>query len=134
MSTRAVVGPESLVVVGFSVKAELGLFLLRAVGPSLQSKVSEECLMDPVLTLRRGKDIIEINDNWSDSPSNFSLEELRSIEKRVAALPLEEGSKDSVIVIGLPKGGYTLTVEASSKNPNFPQKGLVLIEVYDLSF
>lgn len=133
VSTILSVGEGQIAVSGFTVGADRSLLLIRVVGPSLQKFTERPCLPDPLLVIRRGSAEVYRNDDWQKGPESVSVREMRQVEIRVGAFPLAEDSLDAAVIIGLPKGGYTITIEPSAKNRDMPQTGIVLVEVYVVS-
>lgn len=91
--------------------------VLRGLGPSLSSVISNDLLLDPVLELRgSSNNLIFKNNDWKDDQR-----------------PLIEGTnfepkddRESVIVITLNAGAYTLTLTGKEAT-----EGIGLVEIYD---
>ena len=128
ISTRAQAGDSRNLIVGFVVQAaplREKAYLVRAVGPGLQSLNVAGFMPDPRLRLFSGQSPFRTNDNWlqNDESNNFSLPDT---EKAVQAFPLQPGSADAAILPTLPTGVFTAHVESADGRP-----GVALVEVYD---
>lgn len=133
MSTILSVGEGQLAVSGFTVGVDRCLLLIRVVGPSLQQFTTRACLPDPAFIIRKGLTEIYRNDDWQQGPESVSVKEMRQIESKVGAFALAEGGFDAAVLMGFAKGGYTISIEPSLKNPDLAQSGIVLVEVYVVS-
>lgn len=101
--------------------------LIRAIGPKLTDYGIAGALPDPSIELYRtaspGDPAFETNINWED---NSNSAEIVSTTARLGAFPLEVGSKDSVLLVTLPPGGYTAKVKGVGGIT-----GVGLVEIYD---
>lgn len=123
ISARTWSGPgDKVLIVGFVLDAD-NTVMLRGVGPTLGlSPINlPGTIQDPVLTLYRNgqSGSIGSNDDWDGSVSS------QLTAQRVGALPLALGSKDSMMVVRLPRGAYT--AHLSGKNGG---TGIGMIEAY----
>jgi hypothetical protein len=97
--------------------------LLRAIGPSLGAKGIEHPLENPVLTVYNSKgEIVAINDDWATSLTAVSPATVASTMAQVGAFDLPKTSKDSVLLLNLPAGAYSMHATGGT--------GVVLLEVY----
>jgi hypothetical protein len=126
VSTLGFVGPDDRVLAaGFTIAGGAPRrLLLRAVGPGLAPLGVPGFLADPQIDLRPlgGRAPLATNDDWAD------LASVRAAMASVGAFALTPGSKDAVLVVTLPPGGYTAVV-SSIRAAN---TGQALIEIYDL--
>ncbi len=92
--------------------------LVRAIGPSLASAVSNP-LSDPTLTLYNSQGTqIDFNDNWQDNPDAAEIE--------ATTIPPSD-PKESAVLQTLSPGGYTAIVRGAGT-----ATGTALVEVYAL--
>lgn len=130
LSTRARIEADSTVVIGGLVIGSEGggrRVLLRAVGPSLIGLAESDRLADPIFSLVRQSDGVEIagNDDWETGNNVWELSEAFAT---AGAFPLGSGAKDAALVMDLPGGAYTLQVTGASGSA-----GTALVEVYDIT-
>ncbi|HVU34851.1 MAG TPA: hypothetical protein VHE61_15565 [Opitutaceae bacterium] len=127
ISSRAEVGTSSNVMVaGFTIGGQgAKTVLIRAVGPGLAQYGLGGTLVDPELsvTTLTGEPIAANNDwgTWNDPAT------IAAAASSVGAFALQSGSKDSALIVTLPPGSYTATVQGANGTT-----GIALIEVYDL--
>ena len=98
--------------------------LVRAVGPGLAAVgVTSGTLGDPQLTLFNSASVaIATNDDWGADP------QLTNAGARVGAFNIGSAqSKDAMLIITLPAGGYTARVTGGSNT-----SGLAIVEVYEV--
>ena len=97
--------------------------LIRAVGPGLAQFGVGSLLADPQLAVAPlGSDLtVATNDNWGNAA------ELTAAFTQAGAFTLPAGSKDAVVVVRLPPGGYTVVVSGVANTT-----GTALVEIYDL--
>lgn len=127
ISTRArLAGAGDRVIAGFVIEGRHRWVLIRGVGPSLAPLGVAGALADPILGVRRGQTILHYNDDWS---ARYDAAEIRDAASRVGAFPLAEGGKDAALLVELPPGAYTVSVEAAG--PAIAG-GEVLVEVYSV--
>jgi hypothetical protein len=116
ISTRGFVGEGDEVLIGGFVIEDLPVtVVVRALGPSLQTRGVGNVLMDPSLKLLSGSTIVAENDNWPDSP-------------QVEQIPIELQPSDpleSVIQMTLDPGAYGAIVEGAAGTT-----GVGLVEVF----
>lgn len=128
VATRGVAGAgANSMIVGFVVSGtKPKKILLRAIGPTLANFQVPGTLSDPILTLKNSNTTdVASNDNWEQN-TTATAAEIRAASTRVGAFALATGSKDAVILVTLPPGGYTALVSSPSSVP-----GVVLLEAYD---
>ena len=130
LSTRARIEANTTIVIGGLVIASEGggrRVLLRAVGPSLIGLDPADRLADPVFSLVRQSDGVELagNDNWGSDGNEAALIEAFNA---AGAFPLESGAKDAALLMDLPGGAYTLLVSGVAGS-----EGTALVEVYDVT-
>ena len=125
ISARATVGTgASALATGFVVSGVAPRqVLIRAIGPGLTQFGVPSILADPQLTLIPAGANFSIagNDNWGGSA------ELKAAAASVGAFAISEESKDAVILVRLPPGGYTAVVAGVGGTT-----GTAIVEVYDL--
>ena len=120
VSTRGSVGMNDDVLISGLIVGDVdsATIVVRALGPSLLSTVSNS-LTDPVLTIYdMNGTIIASNDNWQDDP-HADLVEQRGLAPSAEA--------ESAMVLRLPAGSYSGIVRGANSGT-----GIGLIEVYDL--
>lgn len=97
--------------------------LIRAIGPTLGAAPFNVggAMADPKLELFRGQSVIAENDNWGGDA------QLTTVAGSVGAFALgDAGSRDAVLLVTLPPGGYTAQVSGVNGG------GLALVEVYEV--
>ncbi len=121
LSARTEIKTQAPLIGGFTLTGSTSrTVLIRAVGPSLKDLVPH-FFQDPRLTLYSlDGTLLEQNDNWSGSAW------LKDAFDRTGAFSLDsDGSKDAVILVTLPPGGYTAHITGPAGHT-----GVVLLEVY----
>jgi hypothetical protein len=103
--------------------------LIRAVGPGLLTLnagfSAGEVLADPVAQLVDGSHAtVATNDDWGDA-ANAAI--VTQVSHTVGAFDLDAGSKDSVLLVTLAPGLYTVVV--SGKNGG---TGIAIVECYEV--
>lgn len=127
ISTRArLAGTGDSVIAGFVIEGRPRWVLIRGVGPSLTPLGVTGALPDPIIRVRRGQEILHDNDDWSTRPD---AAEIRDVATRVGAFPLVAGGKDAALLVPLPPGAYTVSVESAGPAIN---GGDALVEVYSV--
>ena len=132
VSARTQVGTGGdILIAGFTIAGSTAkTVLIRAVGPTLASFGVAGTLSDPKLELYSvgtATTKIDENDDWGGSPA------LAGRFLSVGAFPLQAGSRDAVLLVTLPPGGYTAQVAASPNTPaGISQTGVALVEVYEV--
>lgn len=122
-SLRASVAQGAEPVVAGVVADDRVYMLIRVVGPSLSSVGVHAPLADPVSSVYiDGREFVNIPPWGAGSEVNRSL--FRRAASYVGAFPLQEDSKDLVMLFEANKGAYTVVVSAARGN------GTVLLEVY----
>lgn len=130
VSTRGMVGSDqSQLIAGFVVSGSMPKkVLIRGVGPTLGGLGVSGALTDPMLRLSRlvnGVDtVVRENDNWEQGNDAALVADAAA---KVGAFALNAGSKDAVILLTLPPGGYTAQVTGANGST-----GAALIEVYEV--
>lgn len=128
LSARGWTAPgNSALIAGFVVGGEGAKdLLLRAVGPSLAEHGVADPLANPRLTLTTvdGR-VLGRNDNWGASPAAASIVDAA---RRAGAFELSADSRDSAMLVSLPRGAYTAVVTSRFGDP-----GVALVELYDLA-
>lgn len=113
---------NATLIVGFFIAGPQGAnlpVLILGAGPLLEQFDIKNFLADPTMTLFDGQTPIQTNDDWDSSDSVWF--------EPVGAFPFEPESKDAVIVLELPPGGYTAVVSGVGSTT-----GVALVEVYEL--
>lgn len=127
ISTRArLAGAGDRVIAGFVIEGRHRWVLIRGVGPSLATVGVTGALADPIIGVHRGQTIVHYNDDWS---ARYDAAEIRAAAARVGAFPLADASKDAALLVELPPGAYTVSVESAGPAIN---GGEVLVEVYSV--
>jgi hypothetical protein len=110
-------------VAGFTVGGSTSrTVLIRATGPALGSLGVPGTLVDPQIVLTSGASVIATNAGWGGDAA------IVAASTAVNAFALTNAaSKDSVILVTLPPGGYSATASSVSS-----ASGTCLIEVYEV--
>ncbi len=126
ISTRARAGVGADVVIpGFVVSNEgPKRFLVRAIGPGLESFGVEGFLTDPEMRVFREGLELFANDDWGDVQGTTEVEAATSA---VGAFPLAPGSSDAALLVTLGPGSYTVRASGPEE-----ETGVVLVEVYEV--
>ena len=127
ISTRGVVGTgASVMIPGFVITgATAKTVLIRCVGPTLANYGVTGTLADPIIYLNDSHGtVINQNDNWGTA-GDAAL--ITSAAATTGAFALAPGSKDSALLVTLPPGSYTVTVNGVNATT-----GVALVEVYEL--
>jgi hypothetical protein len=120
ISTRARVETgERVLIAGFILSTD-GRIAVRALGPSLGSQFVPGALVDPVLELYRGNQLVALNDNWGDDPNSAGALQ----EDGLAPTYPSEAALDTQLFAGI----YTVVVRGKDNGT-----GTAVVEVYDLS-
>jgi hypothetical protein len=98
--------------------------LVRAVGPSLATWVSNGLLADPQVTVRRDGAVIGNNNDWGTANGSGQLANAMA---QVGAFPLLAGSKDAALLLTLEPGTYNVEVTGVGSTT-----GIAIVEVYDV--
>ncbi len=99
--------------------------LIRAVGPALSKYGVVNALANPKLTLKDSEQqIVATNIGWQ---TNSNGSNLANAAASSGAAPLQDGSKDSALLVTLQPGLYTAIAESTDGGT-----GVVLIEVYEV--
>lgn len=127
LSSRGFAGAgASLAIAGLAVEGERPRqFLIRGIGPALQSFGVTDALADPILNLTSasGESFFR-NDDWGTFANGA---ELIATSARLGAFPLTPGSKDAALLVTLAPGNYTAFVSGVGDTT-----GTALIEVYEV--
>ncbi|MEY2572943.1 MAG: trimeric autotransporter adhesin [Verrucomicrobiota bacterium] len=110
---------EKVLIAGFVLNND-GHIAVRALGPSLISQFVPNPLLDPVLELYRGNQLVGTNDNWGDDSNSASA--LRN-DGLALNYPAESALDMNVFA-----GVYTVVVRGKNNGT-----GAAVVEVYDLS-
>jgi hypothetical protein len=131
ISTRAKVGKGADVMIGGvaidgSSANAAKTVLIRAVGPqlALSTPPVPGFLVDPQITLYSGATPIFSNDNWGDAPN---LSDVVAAMAKIGLGAFASGSKDSVMLVTLKKGGYTAILSGVGNT-----EGVALVEIYEV--
>lgn len=126
LSTRARVGTgDDVLIGGFVVQGPAyKRMLVRGVGPGLAEFGVVNALVDPILTVYAGQDIVATNDRWEGSESGTVI---AAASQAAGAFALAEGSEDAALLITLPPGAYTVEIRGKSAS-----EGVALLEIYEL--
>lgn len=126
ISGRALVGTGSdILIPGFVVSGTTGKsYLLRAVGPELETFGVTGVLQNPTLTVMQGETIVATNDDWGDADN---LTDLVNVTAQVGAFALQDGGKDAAVYLALDAGAYTIQVSGVGETT-----GVALVEIYEV--
>ncbi|BET65708.1 hypothetical protein ASA1KI_06260 [Opitutales bacterium ASA1] len=128
ISARAQVGAGAdILIPGFVIQGtQPKQVLVRAVGPALAGYGVEGTLVDPVLSVFDGANVlVASNDDWGSLAASPAL---ATAFATTGAFELADGSKDAALVLELPPGAYTAQVSGAAGGI-----GVSLVEVYDVS-
>ena len=120
ISTRARVQTGDNVMIGGFILSGDAQVAVRALGPSLASQLVPNPLLDPVLELYRGNQLIVRNDNWNDDPASGQALQSNGLAPNYST----EAAVDRQLIAG----AYTVVVRGKNNTT-----GAALVEVYDLS-
>jgi Immunoglobulin domain len=97
--------------------------LIRAIGPSLASVFGlSDTLSNPVLTIYdSGGNALYSNTTWGGDPK------LAAAETSAGAYAIDAASKDSLLLVTLPPGGYTAQVVGANS-----MEGISAVEIYEV--
>jgi hypothetical protein len=116
LSARTLLDAGQVLIGGFAIGgATSKTVLIRAVGPGLAGLVAG-AHPDPKLTLYRGGERWQENDNWTETDG-----------RTLGAFPLGVGSRDATLRATLTPGSYSVHVEGVGN-----AAGIVLLELYDV--
>ncbi len=122
ISTRGLVGTKDGVMIGGVIAGpvgrDMGMILVRAIGPSLGGFGVANPLQDPILELHDG--------NGASIASNDDWKETQQAEIEAAGLA-PTNDKESALIAPLPAGSYTAVVRGANDTT-----GVSLVEVYSL--
>lgn len=122
IATRGVVTPGGPLTAGFVITNLPKTVLIRGVGPALaQFGVSNSC-PDTQLFLYSGQTLISANADWFQ---NVNTAAIVATSSQVGAFPLPTSSRDSVLLVTLEPGAYTVQLAAQGT-----VGGEALVEVY----
>jgi hypothetical protein len=129
LSTRGVAQPgANAMIVGFVVTGTRSKrVLIRSVGPTLSSApfAIPGALASPGLVLKNaGGGTVALSGGIWDQSSDVAA--IRDATARVGAFALLPGSRDAVLLVSVPPGGYTAETTSATGSA-----GVVLVEVYD---
>jgi len=129
LSTRALCQTgDSVLIPGFVVGGTGSKrLLIRAVGPKLTSFGVTGVLPDPQIVVKRlvGSDYVDFasNDNWG---TNANASAITTTSTALGAFPLDPGSLDSVLLLDVPAGQYTVVTSGVGNTT-----GIGIVELYD---
>jgi hypothetical protein len=124
VSARNQVGTgDRILIAGIGLSGTGGRTLLfRGIGHGLSAFGVPGVLADPKLELFQGATLLAANDNWGGNAV------LRAAAESAGAFPIADGaSRDSMLLVTLPPGGYT--VQLSGANG---ETGVAVVEVYEV--
>jgi subtilisin family serine protease len=124
LSTRGLASSGDKTLIGGFVLAGEGprKVLIRGLGPDLSARGVSSFVVDPVIKVFRGTEIIAENDDWE---TNSNLDSLIEFSERVGASALARGSQDAAYLGTLQPGLYTVFLESENV------EGEGLFEVFD---
>lgn len=121
ISTRGEVGVnDEVLIAGFIVgNGGFSQTVIRGLGPSLSSTQVSEMLADPSLELHDADgNVIDLNDNWMDNPSNQTISDYN-------LAPTDDN--EAALFEILPPGKYTAVLSGANST-----SGIGLVEVYNV--
>jgi hypothetical protein len=124
ISARTQVGTGgNVLIAGFVIGGSTSkTVLIRASGPALIPFGVTGTLPDPMLTLNSGSALVATNSKWGGDAR------IASVASTVNAFAWQfPTSNDSALLVTLPPGAYTATVEGASGDT-----GVALVEVYEV--
>jgi hypothetical protein len=126
VSARTTVGTGgNILIAGFNIAGDTAkTVLIRGVGPTLGVFGVPGTLADPQLELQTATATpvtVFTNDDWGGGAA------VTAAATSVGAFPLGATSKDSVMLITLPPGGYTASIKGAANTT-----GVALVEVYEV--
>jgi hypothetical protein len=126
LSTRARVRTgEGVLIGGFVVQGPAyKRMLIRAVGPTLAAFGLSDALVDPILTIYSGQQVVASNDRW-ESASNAAA--VTAASTTAGAFTLAANSEDAAVLITLAPGAYTVEVKGKGDT-----EGVALLEIYEV--
>ena len=129
LSTRGQVGSGAgVLTVGFVITGTANkTVLIRGIGPGLVplGVPIASVVADPNLTLFSGGSAIATNDNWGTPVGTLSV--TAATFSSVGAFALPANSKDAVMLVSLPPGGYTAQMSAGTG-----AVGNGIVELYEI--
>ncbi len=133
LSTSGFVGGGvNSLVSGFVVAAPTGVtkrLLIRAAGPSLAKFGVADALPQTVVSLLdQGGRVLARNSGWATHPLPV-YNEIADTAYAVGAFALAPGSGDSALIVDVPRGNYTVAVEA----PSPAITGRSVVEIYEVN-
>jgi hypothetical protein len=120
ISTRARIETGDNIMIGGFILSGGAPIAVRALGPSLASQFVPGPLLDPILELYRGNELIVQNDNWGDDANSARALQIYGLAPNYAA--------EAAVERNLIAGTYTVVVRGKNNST-----GAALVEVYDLS-
>lgn len=124
LSTRTVAGAgDQTLIAGFVLDGSgPKTVLIRGLGPELARRGVTGVLSDPKITVYRGSNVVETNDNWGGTQA------LKAAFTAVGAEQLaSDASKDAALLVTLNPGAYTVHVTAATG-----ATGVALVEIFDV--
>ncbi|MDP3069473.1 MAG: alkaline phosphatase D family protein [Opitutaceae bacterium] len=101
--------------------------LVRAIGPTLAAFGINDALARPVLTVHQAGRLIATNSAWAGPTPAATEATLDAFDRAGAFRLVDETSRDTVLLLSLSPGPYTVQVKSGDATP-----GATLLEVYDL--
>lgn len=126
LSTRAQVGTDANVLIaGFIINGTTPKqMLIRAVGPTLSKFNVDGVLQNPYIKVVSNGETIATNDDWGVSSN---LADLVAAHTTTGAFPLQDGGKDSALLLNLKPGAYTAVISGANNST-----GVALAELYEV--
>jgi len=127
LSTRGFVGAgDDVMIAGFVIGGTGSrTVLVRAIGPTLGTPDFGVggALGDARLVLRRESDVVAVNDDWG---TNDNLPAIFAAMEQTGAFLVSPTSQDAMLLLDLPAGPYTATIEGEGGT------GVAIAEVYSV--
>ncbi len=124
LSTRTVAGAgDATLIAGFVLDGSgPKTVLIRGLGPELALRGVQGVLADPKITVYRGSNVVETNDDWGGTQA------LKTAFTSVGAQQLaSDASKDAALLVTLEPGAYTVHVTGAAGTT-----GVALVEIFDV--
>ena len=129
IATRSYVGTgDNVLIGGFIIGGTTPKkVLIRASGPALvaQGVSVTSALVDPILNIYQGSNVIATNDDWGSDPVNATA---IAQANQSTGTNWPAASKDAAVILTLAPGGYTAIVSGKDN-----AQGVALVEVFELS-
>lgn len=115
-------------VVGFVVSSNPKTILIRAIGPSLSTFGVSGVLAQPILEIFNSQNqSIYKNVGWTTQAAAV-VADIKARSTAVGAFPIPDNSNDSVLLVTLQPGSYTVQIKGVNDSG-----GVVIAEAYEVT-